>query len=61
MAVTWLIMQIEAKTNFFNDIFIQIIKELGKCENFFIFYYGSTIVLAIIYAIKIQMFFTLVE
>ena len=61
MAVTWLIMQIEAKTNFFNDIFIQIIKELGKGEKFFIFYYGSTIVLAIIYAIKIQMFFTLVE
>ena len=51
MAVTWLIMQIEAKTNFFNDIFIQIIKELGKGENFFIFYYGSAIVLAIIYAI----------
>ena len=61
MAVTWLIMQIEAKTNFFNDIFIQIIKELGKGEHFFIFYCGSTIVLAIIYAIKIQMFFTLVE
>ena len=61
MAVTSLIMQIETKTNFFNDIFIQIIKELGKGENFFIFYYGSTIVLAIIYAIKIQMFFTLVE
>ena len=61
MAVTSLIMQIEAKTNFFNDIFIQIIKELGKGENFFIFYHGSTIVLAIIYAIKIQMFFTLVE
>ena len=51
MAVTSLIMQIEAKTNFFNDIFIQIIKELGKGENFFIFYYGSAIVLAIIYAI----------
>ena len=61
MAVTSLIMQIEAKTNFFNDIFIQIIKELGKGENFLLFYYGSAIVLAIIYAIKIQMFFTLVE
>ena len=61
MAVTSLIMQIEAKTNFFNDIFIQIIKEVGKGENFLIFYYGSAIVLAIIYAIKIQMFFTLVE
>ena len=53
-------MQIEAKTNFFNDIFIQIIKEVGKGENFLIFYYGSAIVLAIIYIIKIQMFFTLV-
>ena len=60
MAVTSLIMQIEAKTNFFNDIFIQIIKEVGKGENFLIFYYGSAIVLAIIYIIKIQMFFTLV-
>ena len=60
MAVTSSIMQIEAKTNFFNDIFIQIIKEVGKGENFLIFYYGSAIVLAIIYIIKIQMFFTLV-
>ena len=41
-------MQIEAKINFFSDIFIQINKELGKGENFFVFYYRTTIVLAII-------------
>ena len=37
--MTSLVMQIRVKTNFVNDIFNQMDKELGKKTIFFVFYY----------------------
>ena len=50
--MTTLIMQIKGEINFFNDIFNQIMKELGKGTIFFLFCYALVIDLAIIYDIK---------
>ena len=51
--MTSLIMQMRVKTNFFNDIFNQMDKKLGKRTNFFLcFIIGSVMIVVIIYALN---------
>ena len=51
--MTSLIMQMRVKTNFFNDIFNQMDKKLGKRTNFFLYFIiGSVMTVVIIYALN---------
>ena len=51
--MTSLIMQMRVKTNFFNDIFNQMDKKLGKRTKFFLYFIiGSVMTVVIIYALN---------